>query len=83
MAGRGSPAGHSLQAVIQCAAAHLKILTGNSNGAHLLFANAEQHVAWAEGFDLGLDLVGMLAETGAFVTGNSQNPAVLVINLNP
>jgi len=82
VAGRGSPAGHTLQAVIQCASAHLKVLTGNSSGAHLLFAHAEQHVVWAEDCDLGLDLIGMLAETGAFVTGNSQDPAVLVFKSN-
>ncbi len=79
VAGRGSPAGHTLQAVIQCAASHLKILTGNPRGANRLFANAEHHVSRAEGFDLELDLVGMLASTGAFVTGNSPDPGILML----
>ena len=79
VAGRGSPAGHTLQAVIQCAAAHLKVLTKNFSGARLLFTHAEEHVAWAEGGDLGLDLIGMLAETGAFVTEDSKSPALLYL----
>ena len=79
VAGRGSPAGHTLQAVIQCAAAHLKVLQGNFQGAHLLFAHAEQHVAWAEGGDLGLDLIGMLAETGAYITGDTDASAILLL----
>ena len=32
-AGLGTPAGHALQAVIQCAAAHLKIVSGQTAGA--------------------------------------------------
>ena len=79
VAGRGSPAGHTLQAVIQCAAAHLKVLQGNFHGALLLFTHAEQHVSWAEGWDLGLDLIGMLAETGAYVTGDTKDSAVLLL----
>ena len=79
VAGRGSPAGHTLQAVIQCAAAHLKVLTKNFNGAHLLFTHAEEHVARAEGYDLDLDLIGMLAETGAYVTENSTSAALLFL----
>ncbi len=77
VAGRGSPAGHVLQAVIMCAVAHLKILKGNTVGARRLFHNAERHVFEAEKMDLGLDLVGMLAETGAFVFQDSETPAVL------
>lgn len=79
VAGRGSPAGHTLQAVIQCAVAHLKILTGNPQGARLLFANAEKHVSRAEGGDLGLDLIGMLAETGAYITRDSKESAYLLL----
>ncbi len=79
VAGRGSPAGHTLQAVIQCAVAHLKVLQGNFYGAGLLFARAEEHVSWAEGYDLGLDLIGMLAETGAYVTGDTKDSAVLLL----
>lgn len=79
MAGRGSPAGHTLQAIIQCSVAHLKVLQGNTRGARLLFAHAEEHVSRAEGFDLGLDLIGMLAETGAYIVGDSQKPAFLFL----
>ena len=79
IAGRGSPAGHSLQAVILCAAAHLKVLMGNNHGARLLFENAENHVSEAAGFDLGLDLIGLLAETGACVTGDTHKPARLLL----
>ncbi|PID81709.1 hypothetical protein CSA17_06940 [bacterium DOLJORAL78_65_58] len=77
VAGRGSPAGHVLQAVIMCAVAHLKIIKGNTVGARRLFHNAERHVFEAEKMDLGLDLIGMLAETGAFVFQDSEKPAVL------
>lgn len=79
VAGRGSPAGHTLQAVILCAAAHLKVVKENYRGARLLFENAEKHVGRAEGKDLGLDLIGMLAETGACVTRNSEEPALLYL----
>ena len=79
VAGRGSPAGHTLQAVIQCAVAHLKVIQNNSRGAHLLFVHAEQHVSWAETCHLELDLIGMLADTGAFVTGNSKEPSFLYL----
>ena len=43
-----------------------------------LFVMAEDHVFQAGEIDLGLDLVGLLAETGAFVTGDSSTPARLV-----
>lgn len=78
VAGRGSPAGHVLQAVIMCAAAHIKVKERNLTGARRLFANAEQHVHEAERTNLGLDLIGMLAETGAFVTEDTPTPATLV-----
>jgi hypothetical protein len=76
--GMGTPAGHALQAIIQCAAAHLKTVSGQPGGARKLFITAEDHVHQAEGMHLGLDLIGMLAETGAFVTGDSRVPARLV-----
>ncbi len=82
VAGRGSPAGHTLQAVIMCAAAHLKIISGNSEGAFKLFSHAEQHVSKAGKLDLGLDLIGLLAETGAHVTGDTKEPARLVFHVD-
>ncbi len=78
VAGRGSPAGHVLQAVIMCAAAHLKVLEGNLKGARSLFHHAERHVHDAEKMDLGLDLIGLLAETGAFVCEDTTTPATLI-----
>lgn len=79
VAGRGSPAGHVLQAIIMCAAAHLKIIKGNTVGARRLFHNAEHHVYEAEKMNLGLDLIGMLAETGAYVYRDTETPAVLLV----
>ena len=77
-AGPGSAASHVLQAVIQCAAAHLKFAhDDHAVSARRLFEQAEHHIARAEGMTLGLDLVGLLAETGAFVTGDSPQPARL------
>lgn len=76
--GMGTPAGHVLQAIIQCAAAHLKYASGQADGAMKLFVMAEDHVHQAERQHLGLDLVGLLAETGAFVTGDTDRPARLV-----
>ena len=75
--GMGTPAGHVLQAIIQCAAAHLKYATGQTPGAMKLFIMAEDHAHQAEGTNLGLDLIGLLAETGAFITGDSEAPARL------
>ena len=82
VAGRGSGAGHTLQAVILCATAHLKVIGGNLRGARLLFENAERQVFRAENNDLGLDLIGMLADTGAFVTGDTSEPAFLPLKKN-
>jgi len=76
--GMGTAAGHILQAIIQCAAAHLKFATDQPKGAMKLFVMAEDHIYQAGEIDLGLDLVGLLAETGAFVTGDSSTPARLV-----
>jgi uncharacterized protein len=75
--GMGTPAGHILQAVIQCAAAHLKYATAQHGGAKKLFVMAEDHVRQAGEINMGLDLIGMLADTGAFVSGDSADPARL------
>ncbi len=79
-AGIGTPAAHVLQAVIQCAAAHLKTVTSRPTGARRLFEQAHNHVLWRRDHHLGLDLIGMLAETGAFVTGDTPRPAHLVLH---
>ena len=78
-AGIGTPAAHVLQAVIQCAAAHLKTFTGRPVGARRLFEQAHNHVLWRRDHHLGLDLIGMLADTGAFITGDTPRPAHLVL----
>jgi hypothetical protein len=78
-AGIGTPAAHVLQAIIQCAAAHLKTATGRTTGARRLFEQAHKHVLWRKDRQLGLDLVGMLADTGAYVTGDTDRPARLVL----
>jgi hypothetical protein len=78
-AGIGTPAAHVLQAVIQCAAAHLQASTGRPQGARRLLQHAEKHVMWRDSRQLGLDLVAMLADTGAFVTGDTERPARLAL----
>lgn len=75
VSGMGTPAGHILQAIIQCAAAHLKFATDQPLGAMKLFVMAEEHIHLAGRINLGLDLIGLLAETGAFVTGDTTVPA--------
>ncbi len=75
-AGLGSPAGHALQAIIQCAAAHLKLVCSQSTGAKRLVAHARAHVEWAEGPRLGLDLGAMLEATEDHVLAGGP-PALL------
>ena len=80
-AGIGTPAGHILQAIIQCAAAHLKTRTGQLNGARRLLGHARKHVAWAGEFNLGFNSQSMLGDTEAFIEGNAPDPAYLILNL--
>jgi len=75
--GHRSPAGECLQAVIQCAVAHLKSETGNLRGARLLLKNAERHAAQAGSTTLGLDLQELLGASHAYVHGRSPDPASL------
>jgi len=74
-AGHKSPVGRALQAMIQCAAAHLKVATGGNTGAEHLLANAERHVREAAGSNLGIDLQRMLLETTTYVAHPSLGPA--------
>ena len=67
VAGLGTPAGHALQAVIQCAAAHLKVECGQPVGAKRLTSHAEAHAAWGGALMLGLDLRALVAATRAHV----------------
>lgn len=82
-AGIGTPAGHVLQAVIQCAAAHLKTRTGQLGGARRLLQHARKHVAWAGDFNLGLDLELLLRDTDNFINERVPDPAYLILNSSP
>lgn len=77
----GTPAGHALQAVIQCAAAHLKRECGQPAGASRLVAHAETHAAWGGRLALGLDLRLLVAATRAHVAGAS--PVTLAVTAAP
>lgn len=80
-AGHRSPAGECLQAVIQCAVAHLKAELGNIRGARQLLQNAERHAAQAGRTTLGLDLQALLRETHAYVHRRRSSPVRLVPDL--
>ncbi len=73
--GHGSAAGQCLQALIQCAVAHLKKERGNLRGARKLLANAERHAAAAGSTDLGIDMMALLHDTHAYVSGRTAHPA--------
>lgn len=79
-AGIGTPAGHVLQAIIQCAAAHLKTRTGQLAGARRLLNHARKHVQWAADFQLGLDLAAMIDDTDAYLEHRVPDPAYLILN---
>ena len=78
-AGIGTPAGHVLQAVIQCAASHLKTRTGQLRGGRRLLDHARKHVEWAGDFNLGLDLPAMLEETDRYLDDRAPDPARLTL----
>jgi len=78
-AGVGSEAGHVLQAVIQCAAAHLKAFTDRPVGAMRLHDSSLRHALWSEGRTLGLDLEAMIRDTRSYITLEKASPAVLVL----
>lgn len=67
-AGIGSPAAHALQAVIQCAAAHLKAAANCPRGAVRLHQHSERHARWSGHFKLGLDLEEIVRDTRTFLT---------------
>ncbi len=74
----GTPAGHALQAVIQCAAAHLKFLCGQVNGAKRLVEHAVPHAERAASRPLGLDLPDLVSATRAHVLAGAP-PARLTL----
>ena len=75
--GRSTDVGQGLQALIQCAVAHLKTDVGNHRGARKLLENAERHMRAAGTSSLGGDYLRLLEETGAYVSGASTRPATL------
>lgn len=81
-AGIGTPAGHALQAVIQCAAAHLKHECGQPVGARRLVEHASAHADWGGRLALGLDLRLLVAATRAHVTGDAP-PVTLAVEPSP
>jgi hypothetical protein len=80
-AGTGSPAGHVLQAVIQCAAAHLKAFTDRPQGAMRLHDHSLKHARWSGDRKLGLDMDGMTRDTRSYLTVEEAEPARLVLDI--
>jgi hypothetical protein len=73
--GLGTPAGHALQAVIQCSAAHLKAESHCPKGAYRLLDRSLRHARWS-GLDvLGLDLERLVMDTRTFLTVEGAAPA--------
>ncbi len=79
--GIGSEAGHVLQAVIQCAAAHLKATTDRPVGAMRLHDHSLRHARWSGSRKLGLDLEAMVRDTRSFLTVEGAEPARLELEL--
>ncbi len=79
-AGRESPAGHALQAVIQCAAAHLKVEAARMSGAGRLLEHSLAHVNWTGPMALGLNLEALLRDTRTYLTLATARPARLVLH---
>lgn len=78
-AGIRSQAGHVLQALILCAAAHLKAEADSPAGASRLFAHSLAHFKWTGPRFLGLDLEAVVRDTRAFITVSTTAPARLVL----
>ncbi len=76
-AGIGTPAAHVLQAVIQCAAAHLKAAGDCPKGAMRLHDHSLRHARWSGEKKLGLDLDEMVMNTRTFLTVEDGVPALL------
>jgi hypothetical protein len=79
-AGIGTPAAHVLQAVIQCAAAHLKATGDCPRGAMRLHEHSLRHARWSGDRRLGLDLDEMVMNTRTFLTVAEALPAILVLS---
>ncbi len=78
-AGRQTPTGHCLQALIQCAAVHLQAELGHLRGAQSLLRRARRHAAAAGGGSLGVDLAALLEATGRFAAAPEGAAARLTL----
>ena len=78
--GRRTPAGHFLQALIQCAAAHLQAEIGHPRGAQSLLRSAQQHAAVTANSNLGIDLTALLEATARFIAEPTGAPARLTLS---
>ncbi len=79
-AGHGSPAGHMLQAVIQCGAAHLQY-ADKPRGARRLVAYARRHAKLVADCTLGVDLATLIAATDVFISGGGAAAARIDLQL--
>ena len=78
--GIGSEAGHVLQAVIQCAAAHLKTKMDIPRGAMRLHGHSVKHAMWSGHFTLGVDHEKLLIDTRTFMTVEDAPAARIELN---
>ena len=78
-AGVGSVAGHVLQAIILCAAAHLKAATDQPAGAMRLHDHSLRHARWSGSRALGLDLEAVVRDTRSYLAVEEAGPARLVL----
>jgi len=78
-AGIGTPAAHVLQAVIQCAAAHLKAMSDCPRGARRLHEHSIRHAQWTSECTLGLNLDELVMSTRTFLTLANATPAQLIL----
>ncbi len=78
--GRTTKAGHTMQAIIQWAAAHLKVAMDHPIGARRLISHSQKHVAAVGPTCLGVDLIAMQSATKSFVMGDQEVAAVIVLN---
>jgi uncharacterized protein len=75
--GRKTRAGHTMQAIIQCAAAHLKIALDQPIGARRLITHCDRHVKEAGPYCLGVNLETLQLATEAFVMGDQGTAATI------
>lgn len=78
-AGTRTQAGHVLQALILCAAAHLKAESDSPDSAARLFDHSLAHFNWTGPRFLGLDLEAVVRATRAFITVRTTAPARLTL----